>query len=196
MYRFRRWIQNLKIISKDPFVILKVICCLLIFNDFLMSFWKIQKKFLGCNFFFFSLYPLGSGSIWTFLGSWDPDPHNNRCGSPTLAKRLFHKTQNLLNRYTVIKLQHLNNGRQGTEDMRRETWEVRHETWDRRETWTMRHWRDWVTRFSTLFYQKTTWAPNEQAKTVLWIYLRNFPKIGVSVSNLYTEMMSVMIVLA
>ena len=132
MYRFRRWIQNLKIISKDPFVILKVICCLLIFNDFLMSFWKIQKKFLGCNFFFFSLYPLGSGSIWTFLGSWDPDTHNNRCGSPTLAKRLFHKTQNLLNRYTVIKLQHLNNGRQGTEDMRRETWEVRHETWDRR----------------------------------------------------------------
>ena len=50
IYRFISWIQNWKIKSKDPFVILKIIFSLLNFNDFLMSFWKIQLKIFWCNF--------------------------------------------------------------------------------------------------------------------------------------------------
>ena len=77
MYRFIRWKQNWKIKSKDPFVILQIIFCLLIFYDFLI-FYVILKHLLKKNlvsFFFFSVYPLGSGSVsasrsvWTFLGS-------------------------------------------------------------------------------------------------------------------------------
>ena len=50
----------------------------------------LAENFLA-EFFFFSLYPLGSRSIWTFFGSRiciiiDADPHNYRCGSATLPE--------------------------------------------------------------------------------------------------------------
>ena len=50
----------------------------------------LAENFLA-EFFFFSLYPLGSRSIWTFFGSRiciiiDADPHKNRWGSATLLE--------------------------------------------------------------------------------------------------------------
>ena len=70
MYRFIRWIQNWKNKCKDPLGIPKYIFCLLIFNDFLMSLWMNKFKIWWCNFSSLLFTPLGSGSVWTFLGSW------------------------------------------------------------------------------------------------------------------------------
>ena len=68
--------------SKDPFLKLKFIFCILIFNDFFNVILKDLAEHLLVYFFFFSVYPLGSGSrigsgyasrsgsICTCLGSW------------------------------------------------------------------------------------------------------------------------------
>ena len=54
-----------------------------------MSFWKIQFKFFWC----FSVCPLGSGSIWTFLGSWIRICKKtlSLCGSETLQQTQYGK---------------------------------------------------------------------------------------------------------
>ena len=57
--------------------------CLFIFKDFFYVILKDLVEIYLVEFFFFSLYPLGSGSgsIWTFFGSWiriiiDADPQH------------------------------------------------------------------------------------------------------------------------
>ena len=67
IYRLIMWKQNCKNKRKIPLVILKFIVCLLIFNDFLMSSWKIKFKKIVCNYFFL---------VFTSLHA-DPDPYEH-----------------------------------------------------------------------------------------------------------------------
>ena len=70
MYSFIRWIQNWKIKSKNPFVILKIIFCLWIFNDFLIVILKDSIPSLKISLFCLGLKFSVALMIYHVRGGW------------------------------------------------------------------------------------------------------------------------------